>query len=121
VQLPAISDKKRKGVKNMARRNQVIAVVIKQYGTGLYRTCVSLNRDDVTFLSTHKDERSANETIGLFWQAYDEGQLKTREDVESFIHSIQAECAAEAGDQQAPPMLPAPPIAAEQVFLPLAA
>jgi hypothetical protein len=105
----------------MARRNQVIAVVIKQYGTGLYRTCVSLNRDDVTFLSTHKDERSANETIGLFWQAYDEGQLKTREDVEIFIHSIQPECAAEAEHHQAPPMLPIPPVAAEQVFLPLAA
>jgi hypothetical protein len=108
-----------KGVKNMARRNQVIAVVIKQYGTGLYRTCVSLNRDDVTFLSTHKDERSANETIGLFWQAYDEGQLKTPEDVETFIHSIQSGYSAEA--DQTPPLPPLPPVAAEQVFLPLAA
>jgi hypothetical protein len=103
---------------SMARRNQVIAVVIKQYGTGLYRTCVSLNRDDVTFLSTHKDEWSANETIGLFWQAYDEGQLKTREDVEIFIHSIQSEPTAQAEHQQVPPM---PPAAADQVFLPLAA
>ncbi len=105
----------------MARRNQVIAVVIKQYGTGLYRTCVSLNRDDVTFLSTHKDERSANETIGLFWQAYDGGQLKTPEDVEIFIHSIQPECAARADHYQDPPIPPMPPAAAEQVFLPLAA
>lgn len=102
----------------MARRNQVIAVVIKQYGTGLYRTCVSLNPEDVTFLSTHKDERSANETIGLFWQAYDEGQLKTREDVEVFIHSIQPEVAGRT-EQEGPP--PVPPAAAEQVFLPLAA
>jgi hypothetical protein len=102
----------------MARRNQVIAVVIKQYGTGLYRACVSMDRDDVTFLSTHKDERSANETIGLFWQAYDEGQLKTPEDVETFIHSIQPESSVEADHHQAPPMLP---VAAEQVFLPLAA
>ena len=103
----------------MARRNQVIAVVIKQYGTGLYRTCVSLNRDDVTFLSTHKDERSANETIGLFWQAYDEGQLKTPADVEIFMHSIQPVCAAEI--DQGPPLPPMPAVAAEQVFLPLAA
>jgi hypothetical protein len=113
--------RKKKRSENMARRNQVIAVVIKQYGTGLYRTCVSLNRDDVTFLSTHKDEWSANETIGLFWQAYDEGQLKTREDVETFIHSIQPECAGEAEGHRVPPMPPVPPVVAEQVFLPLAA
>jgi hypothetical protein len=106
----------------MARRNQVIAVVIKQYGTGLYRTCVSLNRDDMTFLSTHKDERSANETIGLFWQAYDEGRLKTSEDVATFIHSIEPKCTSQAEHCQVPPsMLPVPPVAAEQVFLPLAA
>jgi hypothetical protein len=72
----------------MARRNQVIAVVIRQYGTGLYRTCISLGKDDVTFLTTHKDEGSANETIGLFWQAYAEGQLKTPEDVAAFGKTI---------------------------------
>jgi hypothetical protein len=103
----------------MARRNQVIAVVIKQYGTGLYQTCVSLHKDDVTFLSTHKDERGANETIGLFWQAYDEGRLKTPEDVATFIHSIEPKCPSQAEQHQAPP--PMLPIAAEQVFLPLAA
>jgi hypothetical protein len=112
---------KKKRSENMARRNQVIAVVIKQYGTGLYRTCVSLNRDDVTFLSTHKDERSANETIGLFWQAYDEGQLKTPEDVATFIHSIEPKCLPQAEHHQVPPMPPVPSVAAEQVFLPLAA
>jgi hypothetical protein len=101
----------------MARRNQVIAVVIKQYGTGLYRTCVSLDRDDVTFLSTHKDERSATETIGLFWQAYDEGRLKTPEDVTAFVGSIEPRGALQA-DQALQPTLP---MAAEQLFLPLAA
>ena len=103
----------------MARRNQVIAVVIKQYGTGLYRTCVSLGKDDITFLSTHKDERSANETIGRFWQAYDEGQLKTPEDVATFILSIEPECTPRAEHHEIPP--PMLPMAAEQVFLPLAA
>src|SRR5262245_23230710 len=101
----------------MARRNQVIAVVIKQYGTGIYRTCVSLDRDDVTFLSTHKDERSATETIGLFWQAYDEGRLKTPEDVTAFVDSIEPGGALQA-DQALQPTLP---MAAEQLFLPLAA
>ena len=98
----------------MARRNQVIAVVIKQYGTGLYRTCVSLDKDDVTFLSTHRDERSANETISLFWRAYDEGQLKTQEDVATFINSIRPQ----------PDNHPTPPpamAAAQMVFTPLAA
>jgi hypothetical protein len=103
----------------MARRNQVIAVVIKQYGTGLYRTCVSLDKDDITFLSTHKDERSANETIGLFWRAYDEGQLRTPEDVATFIHSIEPECTQQTEHHQVLP--PMPPLAAERVFLPLAA
>jgi hypothetical protein len=101
----------------MARRNQVIAVVIKQYGTGLYRTCVSLDKEDVTFLSTHKDERSANETIGRFWQAYDEGRLKTPEDVTAFVDSIEPRRAL-AADQALQPALP---VAVEQVFLPLAA
>ncbi|MBO0798701.1 MAG: hypothetical protein J2P31_07740 [Blastocatellia bacterium] len=100
----------------MARRNQVIAVVIKQYGTGLYRTCVSMNKDDVTFLSTHKDERSADETIGLFWQAYDEGRLKTPEDVAIFVHSIEPPETAPVAATAA-----VLPFAAQQVFLPLAA
>jgi hypothetical protein len=108
-----------KGSKTMARRNQVIAVVIKQYGTGLYRTCVSLERDNVTYLSTHQDERSANETIGRFWQAYEDGQLKTSEDVAKFVRSIQRGKSSKTQNQPAPP--PLPPAAAERVFLPLAA
>ncbi len=97
----------------MARRNHVIAVVIKQYGTGLYRTCVSLDKDNVTFLSTHRDERSANETISRFWKAYDEGQLKTPEDVATFINAIDA--------PETPTLPPATPVLVEQVFTPLAA
>ncbi|MCI0391482.1 MAG: hypothetical protein MOB07_22295 [Acidobacteria bacterium] len=104
----------------MSRRNQVIAVVIKQYGTGLYRTCVSLERGSVAFLNTHKDERSANETINLFWQAFDEGQLKTLEDVATFINSIQQTNSHPMQNHPVPPPLP-PAASVEQVFLPLAA
>ncbi len=103
----------------MARRNQVIAVVIKQYATGLYRTCVSLDRDDMTFLSTHKDELSANETIGLFWQAYDEGRLKTADDMATFIHSIEGAPNSPAEDNRV--LLSTLPATPEQIFLPLAA
>ncbi len=93
-------------------RNQVIAVVIKQYGTGLYRTCVSLDKDNLTFLSTHRDERSATETINRFWRAYDEGELKTPDDIRTLINKI---------DEPAPPMPPLTPAPAEVTFTPLAA
>ncbi len=104
----------------MSRRNQVIAVVIKQYGTGLYRTCVSLEKDNATLLSTHKDERSAYQTIDLFWQAYDEGHLKTPEEITTFVNSIQQTNASQLQYHSVPPPL-LPAAAAEQIFLPLAA
>jgi hypothetical protein len=103
----------------MSRRNQVLAVVIRQYATGLYRACVSLEKDKINFLSTHKDERSAIETIDLFWQAFDEGSLKTPEDVVAFINSIQQTSASQPQKHLPPPPLPA--AAADQIFLPLAA
>ena len=65
----------------MRRRQEILAVVIKQYGTGLYRTCVSLNRENVTCLGEHEDERSAAERISLFWKAYDEGTIRNSEDL----------------------------------------
>jgi hypothetical protein len=104
----------------MSRRNQVIAVVIRQYRSGLYRTCVSLEKDDIAFLSTHKDERSASKTIDLFWQAFDEGRLKTPEDVATFINSIQQTNAPQRQNHPAPPPL-SPAASTERVFLPLAA
>lgn len=103
----------------MSRRSQVIAVVIRQYGSGLYRACVSLEKNNITFLSTHKDERSANETIDLFWQALDEGYLKTPKDVATFINSIQQTNTSQTQNHPEPP--PPPAVAVEQVFLPLAA
>jgi hypothetical protein len=121
----------------VARQNQVIAVVIKQYGTGLYRACVSLDRDDVTFLSVHRDERSATETINLFWRAYDDGRLKTRADVATFIDSLPGSNVPPTDNHPAPPttpprppapalpsmppLPPLPPVAAQEVFTPLAA
>ncbi|HKX30183.1 MAG TPA: hypothetical protein VJ302_21010, partial [Blastocatellia bacterium] len=101
---------KTKKSEGAARQNQVIAVVIKQYATGLYRACVSLHRDDVTFLSSHKDERSANETINLFWRAYDEGRLQTREDLATFINVIQRRNAAPTDPQPVPPLPPRPAV-----------
>ena len=92
----------------MARRTQVVAVVIKQYGSGLYRTCISLDKNNITCLGTHQDETSATEAINRFWEAYDEGKLKTPDDVAIFINSFQS-----------PGVFPPPPAApamAQQIF-----
>ena len=76
------------GVKIMLRQNQIIACVVKQYGTGLYRSCVSLNKGSTICLSTHDDEQSANETINRFWEACQKGEIKQPEDVPMFLKSI---------------------------------
>ncbi|MFZ4795736.1 MAG: hypothetical protein ACOYLN_16570 [Blastocatellia bacterium] len=69
----------------MPRQNQIVAVVIKHYGTGLYRTCVSLAKDNMVSLGTYGDERSASDKIGEFWKAYDEGQIKHPDDLSRLI------------------------------------
>lgn len=80
----------------MFTRNQIIACVVKQYGTGLYRSCVSLSKDDVICLSTHDNEQSANETINQFWQFWkfweaQKGEIKKPEDVSLFIKSLRCD------------------------------
>jgi hypothetical protein len=72
----------------MRPRNQIFACVIKQYGTGLYRTCVSLDRNNTICLSTHHDESSATETINRFLEIYQKGEIKTIEDIMIFVKSI---------------------------------
>jgi hypothetical protein len=69
---------------------ELIACVIRQYGTGLYRTCVSLDRNSTICLSTHQDEASATETINRFLEAYQNGQIKTLEDILIIIDSMRA-------------------------------
>jgi len=71
----------KKGGLNMPRQQKIIAVVIKQYGTGLYRTCVSLGTGSMTYLGTYNDELSASAKLGQFWQAWDEGQIREPEDL----------------------------------------
>lgn len=72
----------------MIHRNPILACVIKQYGTGLYRTCVSFNKGHTVFLSAHPDEESASETINRFQEACRDGTIKTAEDVASFAGSL---------------------------------
>ena len=85
----------------MFTRNQIIACVVRQYGTGLYRSCVSLNKGSTICLSTHDDEQSANETINQFWQFWkfweaQKGEIKHAEDVSLFMKSISGEIALAA-------------------------
>jgi hypothetical protein len=79
--------KKRRG--GAGPRKELIACIIRQYGTGLYRTCVSLDKSSTICLSTHHDEASATETINRFLEAYRKGQIKALEDILVFIDSIQ--------------------------------
>jgi len=72
----------------MAPRNQLIACVIRQYGTGLYRAWVSLDKGHTVCLGAHQDEASATELINRFLEANQEGRIKTLEDVLAFIDSI---------------------------------
>ncbi|HKQ77613.1 MAG TPA: hypothetical protein VJ810_28215 [Blastocatellia bacterium] len=72
----------------MIERNPILACVIRQYGTGIYRACVSFNKGHTVFLSSHQDEESANETINRFQEACRDGTIKTVEDVTSFADSL---------------------------------
>ncbi|MFZ4627281.1 MAG: hypothetical protein ACOYNR_03020 [Blastocatellia bacterium] len=62
-------------------RQQILAVVIRQYRTGLYRSCVSLNQGNLVTMGTHEDERSAEESLNRFWKAYDEGEIRHSDDL----------------------------------------
>lgn len=69
-------------------RNPILACVIKQYGTGLYRTCVSFDKGHTVFLSAHPDEESAFETINRFQEACRDGTINTAEDVTGFSNTL---------------------------------
>ena len=72
----------------MILRNQLIACVIRQYGTGLYQAWVSLDRSNTICLGAPQDEASATELINRFLESYQEGRIKTLEDILTFINSI---------------------------------
>ncbi|MGH9803381.1 MAG: hypothetical protein ACRD82_23710, partial [Blastocatellia bacterium] len=75
------------GVKTMFTRNQIIACVVRQYGTGQFKSCVSLNKGSTICLSTHDDEQSATESINRFWQFLEskKSEINQPEDVSLFM------------------------------------
>ena len=67
--------------------HQLFVCVIKQYGTGLYRTWVSLGRSKAICLGTHQNESNAMDTIDRFLETYEGGQIKTLEDILTYLNS----------------------------------
>lgn len=78
-------------------RNPILACVIKQYGTGLYRTCVSFDKGHTVFLSAHPDEESATETVNRFQEACLDGTIQTADDLTGFTISLDPRCDANHG------------------------
>jgi len=75
----------------MPTRNQLIACVIRQYGAGLYRAWVSLDKGHMVCLGAYQNEAEATETIDRFLDTYQDGQIKTPEDILPHIDSSRAQ------------------------------
>jgi hypothetical protein len=80
----------------MPTRSQLIACVIRQYGAGLYRAWVSLDKGHMVCLGAYQDEADATETIDRFLDTYQDGRIKTPEDVLPHIDSGRAQDLANA-------------------------
>jgi hypothetical protein len=65
----------------MPPRNQLVACVIRQYGAGMYRAWVSLDKGHMVCLGAYQDEADATETIDRFLDTYRGGRIKTPEDI----------------------------------------
>lgn len=91
---------------SMRHQHGVVAVIIKQYGTGLYRTCVSLSRENSVCLGTHTDEESASARLSSFWQAYDEGTIRVSEDLQPLIDPPESKTEAESGSPRGDQLSP---------------
>lgn len=75
----------------MKDQSKLFACVIKQYGTGLYRACVSLGENTMVYLGTHQNEAGAYDTMNRFLEAQRNGEMKTAEDIAAFINSIRSD------------------------------
>lgn len=74
----------------MAPHDEIFACVIRQYGTGLFRSCILWQGKDTICLSEHMDERSANETLHRFLEAFREKDMTSLEEVSLFATSFTA-------------------------------
>lgn len=65
-----------------------MACVIRQYGTGLFRSCVSLDGGTSLCLHSTPDESLAYEIINSFMEAQRRGEIRTSEDIADFRDRI---------------------------------
>jgi hypothetical protein len=72
----------------MAPHNDIFACVIRQYGTGLFRSCILWQGKDAICLSEHADERSANETLHRFLEAFREKDMTSLEEISLLATSL---------------------------------
>jgi len=75
----------------MPPRNQLIACIIRQCDAGLYRAWVSLDKGHMVCLGAYQDEADATATIDRFLDTYQEGRIKTPEDILPHIDSSRAQ------------------------------
>lgn len=72
----------------MNTRKSIITAVIRQYGTGLYKACVSLEPNQSVCLNIYINEAEAEDTIERFKSAVVKGDINSMENVYNFIESI---------------------------------
>src|SRR5262249_61648782 len=71
----------------MEPRNQLVACIIKQYGTGLYQAWVSLDKGHTACLGSHHDEAGAAAAVDFFFGVLRGGQIKTHKNIFTHIDS----------------------------------
>ncbi|MFN0083870.1 MAG: hypothetical protein ACKVX9_00640 [Blastocatellia bacterium] len=74
----------------MKNQLKLFACVIRQYGTGIYRACVSLDRGRLICLGAWPNESAAFETMNRFQEAQRKGEVETADDIAAFIAAMQA-------------------------------
>jgi hypothetical protein len=68
---------------------ELFACVIRQYGTGLYRACVRVERDRLVYLGSYQNESKAHETMSRFLEAQQSGEVRTVDDLAGFVAGLQ--------------------------------
>jgi len=66
-------------------RQEMFACVIRQYGTGLYRSCVSMGEKETYCLGTHQDENTAMASVNRLLEARRNGDIRSPDDLLAFI------------------------------------
>lgn len=75
----------------MKNQRKFFVCVIRQYGAGLYRTCVRVEEGQMSTLGSYASETAANEAMNRFLEAEREGHVKSSADITAFIQALQSD------------------------------